>query len=153
MRSVPRVFSTTTDGFAMPPSVQLEVEALEERSGKLRSDLEAAKQKLSELLEQRDLALVTESSQWNQQLATARHRMHLASRQIADWNARRFQERRLLRLQAMQSPDVPSAPCHHTLREKAEEWMERWKVRDRVNCYAERQPSPSRWELWACQLA
>jgi predicted flap endonuclease-1-like 5' DNA nuclease len=153
VRSVPRVFSTTTDGFAMPPSVQLEVEALEERSGKLRSDLEAAKQKLSELLEQRDLAILTESSQWNQQLATARHRMHLASRQIADWNARRFQERRLLRLQAMQSPDVPSAPCHHTLREKAEEWMERWKVRDRVNCYAERQPSPSRWELWACQLA
>lgn len=153
VRSVPRVYGTTGDGSTMPPSVHPEVEALEERSGKLRSDLEAARQKLNQLLEQRDLAIVTESSQWNQQLANARHRMHLASRQIADWNARRFKERRLLRLQAMQSPEAPSPRCHHTLRERAEQWMERWKVREGVNRPSERQPATSRWELWSCQLA
>jgi predicted flap endonuclease-1-like 5' DNA nuclease len=153
VRSVPRVFGTAVDGSAIAPSVHPEVEALEERSMTLRSDLEAAKRKLIELLEQRDLAIVTESSQWNQQLANARHRMHMASRQIADWNARRFKERRLLRLQAMQASEGPTSVCHHILRQKAEQWMERWKVRDLVHRDAERRPSTSRWELWACQLA
>ena len=153
VRSVPRVFGTTRDSSAIAPSVHPEVDALEERSRKLRDDLVAAQRKLSELLEQRDLAIVTESSQWNQQLADARHRMHFASRQIADWNARRFQERRLLRLHAMQAPEIKNSRCHHALREKAEQWLERWKVRDLVNRHAESRPSTSRWELWACQLA
>ena len=157
-RSVPRFYGTTVDGSTvggstMLPSVHPEVEALEERSRKLRNDLEAAHRKLSELLEQRDLAIVTELSQWNQQLANARHRMHLASRQIADWNARRFKERRLLRLQAMQAPEILKPRCHHALREKAEQWLERWKIGNLVNHQVEYRPSINHWQLWACQLA